>query len=147
MSDNIIRKMTRDDIPAVAAIEAANFSQPWSEELFSRELENPQAVILVADIEGEVAGFADMRIICGECYINNIAVSGRFRHRGIGEALMKGLESAASGAEFITLEVRQSNERAIALYRKRGFVKVGVRKDFYEKPTESADLMTKILKD
>ncbi len=60
---------------------------------------------------------------------------------------MKGLESAASGAEFITLEVRQSNERAIALYRKRGFVKVGVRKDFYEKPTESADLMTKILKD
>lgn len=139
--------MTCDDIPQVAAIEKALFSMPWSEQAFRDELRNPQAVMVVADAGGEIAGFADMREVCGECYINNVGVSEKYRRHGIGTALMQALEDNSSdAAQFITLEVRCSNQAAITLYKKLGYIKVGVRKGFYEQPTEDADLMTKILK-
>lgn len=147
MSEFSVRLMQPQDVPQVAAIESALFTMPWSEQAFREELQNPQAVIVVAEKSGEIAGFADMREICGECYINNVGVSQKHRRMGIGRALMKALEeNASSDAQFITLEVRQSNEAAIAMYKKLGYIKVGVRKGFYEAPTEDADLMTKILK-
>ena len=88
-----------------------------------------------------------MREIMGECYINNVGVKAAYRRKGIGRALMQALENSATDeAEFITLEVRQSNEAAISLYKSMGYIKVGTRRGFYEKPTEDADLMTKYLK-
>lgn len=147
MSEFVVRKMTVDDIPQVAAIEKELFTMPWSEQAFADELENKSATILVAQAGGEVAGFADMREIAGECYINNIGVKLDHRRKGIGRALMQALEdSATDAAEFITLEVRQSNEAAIRLYKSMGYIKVGTRRGFYEQPKEDADLMTKYLK-
>lgn len=145
--DYVIRKMELSDVAAVAKIEADTFTEPWSEQSFIAELKNPQASILVCDISGEIAGFADMREICGECYINNVAVIEKYRRLGIGRSLMEGLHDACSvNAEFITLEVRESNSTAISLYRSLGYTQVGVRKDFYRQPTENACLMTKLLK-
>lgn len=145
--DYIIRKMKTDDVTDVAKIEADTFTEPWSEQSFIAELKNPQATILVCEADGELAGFADMREICGECYINNIAVVPKYRRNGIGRSLMEALHNACSeAAEFITLEVRQSNTAAISLYRLLGYTQVGVRKDFYRQPTENALLMTKLLK-
>ncbi len=145
--DFTVRKMREEDVPQVAKIEAMTFTEPWSEQSFLAELKNPQATILVSEAGGEIVGFADMREICGECYINNVAVLPKYRKMGMGQALMEGLQdSCTENAEFITLEVRESNEAAISLYRKLGYVKVGVRKDFYREPTENAALMTKLLK-
>lgn len=142
-----IRKMRSEDIPAVARLEKDTFTEPWSEQSFASELINPQATIVVCECDGNVVGFADMREICSECYINNVAVAEVFRSNGIGRALMEALHSACSqDAEFITLEVRESNSVAIDMYRKLGYIKVGVRKDFYRQPTENACLMTKPLK-
>lgn len=147
MIDHTIRRMNADDVPQVAAIEKALFSMPWSEEAFFEELANPQAVIVVAVVDGEIAGFADMREVCGECYINNVGVLQRYRRKGLGKALMLSLEENVSdAAEFISLEVRQSNKAAIAMYKQLGYIKVGVRKGFYEQPSEDADLMTKIIR-
>lgn len=147
MSEFVVRKMTADDIPWVATIEKELFTMPWSEQAFADELENKSATILVAQAGGEIAGFADMREIAGECYINNIGVKALYRRKGIGRALMQALEdNATENAEFITLEVRQSNEAAIRLYKSMGYIKVGTRKGFYEQPKEDADLMTKYLK-
>ncbi len=143
----IIRKMRKTDVPAVASLEAKTFTEPWSEESFISELSNPQATITVCEYNGEIIGFADMREICGECYVNNVAVAEEFRSKGIGRALMDALHNACSDdAEFITLEVRESNRVAISLYTSLGYIKVGVRKDFYRQPTENACLMTKPLK-
>lgn len=140
-----IRLMTEEDAAQVAAIEADCFTVPWSKQSFIDELS--VGSVIVADMDGEIVGYADMREICGECYINNVAVKEGFRKRGIGKALMYALEDQASReAEFITLEVRQSNFAAIGLYSKMGYTKVGVRKGFYEKPPEDAYLMTKILR-
>ena len=146
MNEITIRKMTAADIPQVAAIEKELFTQPWSEQAFADELNNSTASIVVAQAGGEIVGFADMREIAGECYINNIGVKASHRRKGIGRALMQALEdNATESAEFITLEVRQSNEAAIMLYKSMGYIKVGTRRGFYEQPTEDADLMTKYL--
>ena len=67
---------------------------------------------------------------------------------GIADALIKALTQRAEALElaFVTLEVRAGNEPAKALYSKHGFVPVGLRKNYYDKPTEDAVLMTKYLK-
>lgn len=137
----IIRNMTESDVSAVAEIEKACFSLPWSEQAFYDELKNPYGVTFVADEDGEVAGFLNVRDVCGEIFINNVAVKENFRRKGIGEALLCELEKREF--VFITLEVRESNLSAISLYEKCGYEKIGFRKNFYEKPTENAVLMTK----
>lgn len=139
--------MTAEDVPEVHRIEEECFSQPWSEKAFYEELENPYGRTLVAVLENKAAGFINVRSIGGEIYINNIAVSGSFRRKGVGDGLLSALEKASEAYEFITLEVRQSNIPAIRLYEKHGFRQVGKRKNFYEKPTEDAILMTKDRKD
>ena len=77
--------------------------------------------------------------------INNIAVSENYRRKGIARALLQKMLSDLSCADSVTLEVRKSNAAAIALYESFGFEHVGERRGFYEKPTEDALLMTKIL--
>lgn len=137
----IVRNMTENDVAAVALIEKECFSMPWSEQAFCEELENPYGITLVAEIDGEIAGFLNVRNVCGEIFVNNIAVTQKFRRKGIADSLLFELEK--NNFEFITLEVRESNLGAIRLYEKNGYEKVGVRKKFYEKPTEDAWLMTK----
>lgn len=145
--DFTIRKMVYEDISAVASIERECFTEPWSEKSFADELENPQATVIVAEIDGVVAAFADIREVFGEVYINNIAVSEPFRRAGIGDALMKELLNCVSDeAEFISLEVRSKNAEAISLYKKHGYIQVGLRKNFYRQPDDDAVLMTKLLK-
>lgn len=137
----VIRNMTKNDVRGVWEIEKECFSLPWSEQAFYDELSNPYGVTLVAECDGKIAGFLNVRDVCGEIYINNIAVGGDFRRKGIGRGLLSELEKREF--DFITLEVRESNFPAIALYEDMGYEKIGLRKNFYEKPTENAILMTK----
>lgn len=135
--------MTKETVCGVAAIEKACFSQPWSEQAFFDELENPDAVTLTALCEGTIAGFVNARKILGEVYINNVAVHADFRRMGIAEKLLVALEKVCVPFEFITLEVRASNLAARALYEKSGYKIVGERKKFYSFPAENAVLMSK----
>lgn len=135
--------MTVGDVPEVHRIEEECFSQPWSEKAFYEELENPCGRTLVAALESEAAGFINVRSVGGEIFINNVAVREGFRRQGVGGRLLSALEKAFPDYEFITLEVRESNLPAIRLYEKHGFRQVGKRRNFYEKPTEDALLMTK----
>ena len=82
-----------------------------------------------------------------EANIVNIATSPAYRRRGCATAVMSGLLLIASekGCRRVTLEVREHNEAAQALYRSFGFEAVGVRKRFYSLPTEDALVMEKIL--
>ena len=84
------------------------------------------------------------QILLDEGYITNVAVSPDCRRQGVGRALIAALTAAARTQRlaFVTLEVRASNAPAIALYEGAGFVRVGVRKNFYAAPTEDAVLMT-----
>ena len=143
-NDCLIRRMTIDDVPTVAAIEAATFPTPWSEDAFRKEItDNPVARYLVAEKDGAVIGFAGAWIILDESHITNIAIEESRRGLGCGRALTTALMQYLSnlGAAYATLEVRRSNLRAQNLYKSLGFVELGVRKRYYEDNREDALIM------
>lgn len=144
MMDITIEKMNESHIGAIARVEKECFSSPWSETALRNELENGFARFLVALIDGKTAGYIGAHNVLGEVYITNVAVLPRYRRQGVAEKLIKSLVdlSLNENADFITLEVRKSNDAAISLYTKTGFKEVGLRKNFYENPREDALLMT-----
>ncbi len=139
---------TAQHVCAVAQIEQACFAEPWTEEGLREELDNACARFLVAEAEdGAVAGYIGCHTVLDEGYIANVAVSPAYRRRGIGRQLVQALLERSEDLAFVTLEVRVSNQAAIALYTDCGFRSVGVRKKFYSHPTEDALLMTVFLQD
>ena len=143
-----IKKMTSSHIGEIARLEKECFSSPWSEDGLKTELDNNFARFFVAFSGDEIAGYIGSHNVLGEVYITNVAVFPEFRRKGVGKALVEFLanEMKAENAEFVTLEVRRSNQNAISLYEKCGFQKVGERRNFYEKPIEDAILMTYYIK-
>lgn len=137
-----ITPMHADHLDDLANMESAAFSRPWSYDALAEELQNPLAVFYVAeDVEAESAvGYIGMHHILDEGYITSLVVHPGRRREGIASALMKEAIEYAEHHELkrITLEVRVSNARAIALYEKFGFEKDGVRPDFYDSPKEDA---------
>ncbi len=130
--------MAENHLPALAELESLCFADPWSESALREELGNPCARFLVALYDGEIAGYLGCHHIAGEGFIANIAVFPAYRRRGIARALVQAAQ--AKPLSRLTLEVRASNEAAIALYRSLGFVEDGVRPHFYSHPTEDAVL-------
>lgn len=139
-----LQPMTAELIPAIAEIERLCFSHPWSENALREELFNDTACFIAAVTEtGEVAGYAGLHCVLDEGYIDNIAVREEYRRQGVaGELLGAFLRFGKANLAFLTLEVRASNEPAIALYTKYGFKEVGRRKGYYDAPKEDAVLMT-----
>ncbi len=145
MSEIIIRKMQGSDLQEVCEIEKENFSLPWSEKSFLESMERTDTVFLVALAGEEVAGYIGCYCIAGTGEITNVAVKASHRRKGIGGMMLQKLyeEGAALDTQEYFLEVRESNDAAIGLYSRQGFVKEGVRKNFYEKPVENAVIMWK----
>ena len=137
--------MDRSTVPDVAAIERECFSQPWSEDMLAEELYNDNAsfIVAVAD-DGAVLGYAGRTVVLDEGYINNVAVRSQYRRMGVADALLGTfINFAEDHLAFLTLEVRASNDKAISLYTKNGFVQEGRRKDYYKAPKEDAIIMTR----
>lgn len=141
----IISRLTASDLPQIAALERQCFSQPWSENVLSLELQNPRAVFFVARVSGIAVGYVGMHRVLDEGYIANVAVGKDYRRHGIAAALVRRLLRYAKRERllFTTLEVREGNAAAIALYCGMGFGEVGRRKSFYAAPVEDAVLMTR----
>lgn len=137
--------MDRSTVPDVAAIERECFSQPWSEDMLAEELYNDNASFIVAEADdGTVLGYAGLTVVLDEGYINNVAVRSQYRRMGVADALLGTfIHFAEEHLAFLTLEVRASNDKAISLYTKNGFVQEGRRKDYYKDPKEDAIIMTR----
>lgn len=133
-----IRPFEVDDIPAVAALEAANQPQPWTEGILEDELAAENRSYLIAEDEGAfglagVIGLAGVMVVGEEAHVTNLLVAEEDRRRGVGKVLMLGLVDAAleMGARHLTLEVRSKNEAARSFYAHFGLAPVGVRKGYY----------------
>ena len=136
-------------LEAVEALEQRCFSMPWTREMLMTQFPDDGHVFLAAEGEnGELLGYVGMMNVLDEGYISNVAVDPDHWRQGIGDKLISALLERAALRElrFVTLEVREHNEAAIALYRKHGFEAVGLRKNYYEAPAENALLMTVFLK-
>ena len=139
----------RSDVDELVALERACFSVPWTKGQIIAELPDRQHELLIArDEQGKLLGYVGMMTVLDEGYISNVAVREESRRQGVADALLAELLQRAATRElaFVTLEVRESNEAAQRLYEKHGFVRVGLRRGYYEAPRENAVLMTKYLK-
>ena len=145
MSDFIIRPMEERDVSAVAALEKACFSDPWSENSVRSELSNPLSLWLVAEKGGEVAGYIGSQSVLDAADMMNVAVAQSARRGGLARALIGALVARldADGVRSLSLEVRVSNDAARALYEKLGFSEVGRRKNYYARPKEDALILRK----
>ena len=145
MRPSEIVPMAEAHVAAVAALERCCFSAPWSEQSVRAELSNPLSLWLVALLDGQVAGYVGSQTVLDEADMMNLAVDPACRRQGIAQALVEALTAALAerGVRSLTLEVRASNEGAIALYRKLGFAQVGRRPNYYTKPREDALILRK----
>lgn len=140
-----IDDMRKEDLEQVSTMEAACFSMPWSKKSFEENLNRSDAVYVVARDGEKVLGYCGAYVILNEADINQVAVEPLHRKKGVGGKMLAALldKLGKAGADAVTLEVRKSNEAAIALYESMGFVTEGIRKNFYEKPVEDALIMWK----
>ena len=143
----IIRSMTSSDVDAVVTIEQASFSTPWCRDHFEHEISAPYSFPSVAEYNCTVVGYVCLMSLFEEAQILDIAVVPEQRGRGIAQLLMEHAVTVAreKEAELLALEVRASNRAAIALYERCGFVRTGIRLNYYE-GRDDAVLMAKNLK-
>lgn len=143
MTNNIIttRPAGTGDISDLCRIEAECFSEPWSERAFDEFFKQSYSTAYVALHGDTVVGYAGMYVSFGEGNVTNIAVSYRWRRLGAASRLIDSL-ARHEGIDRLLLEVRVSNLPAISLYKSRGFIIDGTRRDFYSNPREDALLMS-----
>lgn len=139
--------MSESDLPEVMEIEKVSFPTPWSKESYLAELENDGTQYRVVRLDGKLVGYGGMWLIVDEAHITNIAVHPDFRQQRIGERLMTELIGLANQHKLtgITLEVRPSNQGALRLYNKLGFLPTAFRKGYYSDTGEDALIMWKYL--
>ena len=144
----MMRKMEAGDLEEVAELEKILFKSYWKKSDFEYELQqNPYAVLKVIEIDGKIAAYCDLWILFDQAQIATIGVAEEYQHQGLGQQLMASMifDAIAKECDTMSLEVRVSNDKAIALYKKNGFITVNTRKGYYQDNHEDAYLMVKPL--
>ena len=124
--------MAVSDIPDVFTIECAAHTHPWSEKLFLSNF-GKRYINHVLIIEDKIVGYFIASYVAGEVTLLNIAIAPEFQGKGLGQHLLSYLKQFSNKLEQheIWLEVRASNQSAIAIYQKLDFVEVDVRPAYY----------------
>ena len=130
MEFRIVNAGTRH-LDALVELERSCFSIPWTRAQLTAELPDERHEFLIAEAGEEVLGYVGMLFVLDEGYISNVAVAPDYRRQGVASALIRALLARAAERKlsFVTLEVRESNAPAIALYEGFGFAPVGCRKN------------------
>lgn len=127
-----IEPMRMRDIDAVVGIERNAYSFPWTRLNFSDSLASGYSAWACRS-GGELVAYAVMMLVLDEAHLLNVTVAPDWQRRGCGMLMMHHLFSTARahGAKRMFLEVRPSNESGIALYRRCGFERIGLRRAYY----------------
>ncbi len=137
-----IRPATREDVAAIVGIQLKNpQAAQWQGSDYARLAKDLGGVLLVAEnAAGQVLGFAAAQRVADEAELQNLAVDPEHQRHGIGQGLLHAVHCRlrAAGTQRVYLEVRPSNESALALYRSSGYTIVGNRPDYYPAPPEDA---------
>lgn len=144
-----VRLAQASDLDWICELERANFSLPWTREQLERQLSCDGHGLFAAELDGVPAGYMGLDWVLDEGYVTNVCTAPAFRRRGVAGALIDAVASRAGelGLAFVSLEVRESNAAARALYAVKGFEIDGTRPGYYEKPREDAVIMTLHLKE
>ena len=133
MADIVIREAVPGDIDSIAALEQGSIVHPWAREAIADLIDDKNKMCLVAVCEGRNVCYVGAETVLDECNIGNIVTDSGYRGRGIASRLMEALLSELKdrGIAKVFLEVEYDNEPALALYAKNGFVRYGLRRDYY----------------
>lgn len=125
--------MTAGDVDEVVALECSVFPYPWSRANFSDSLASGYDAWTVRDAAGELAGYYLLMYAVDEAHLLDVAVAAGRQGRGLGRHLLEriGARAREQGMVSVLLEVRPSNERALAVYRRYGYREIGRRKGYY----------------
>ncbi|RYZ10992.1 MAG: ribosomal-protein-alanine N-acetyltransferase [Comamonadaceae bacterium] len=145
-----LEPLTSAHLDAVLAIEQAAYSHPWSRANFIDSLAagyHGRALVGPLREGGQVLiGYYVAMLGVEEVHLLNITVAPEFQRQGWAPLMLEALAgwSRAQRAQWLWLEVRASNERAMAVYQRHGFRRVGLRKGYYpgvDTPREDAIVM------
>lgn len=128
----ILREMTEADLGAVLRIEREVHAHPWTLGNFSDALRSGYQC-KVFESASVMMGYAVMMLAVDEAELLDIAIDKAHQRKGIGRKLLEAMSSLARHENMrrMVLEVRASNQPAIALYRASGFEQIGLRRDYY----------------
>ncbi|MBR3227852.1 MAG: ribosomal protein S18-alanine N-acetyltransferase [Erysipelotrichaceae bacterium] len=142
-----IERMQVSDIRTVTELENILFKDPWPAKFFEEELANDYAAYYVMKENDEIIGYAGMWRIFENCDLTNIAIRSDCQGKGYGEKLLRFMigEAIRNECEFMHLEVRTSNIKAIRLYEKAGFIRTRIRKGYYGDGEDCIDMVKGLL--
>jgi ribosomal-protein-alanine N-acetyltransferase len=137
-----IRPMA-EDLSRIVEIENESYSVPWSPATFRGLLRRRDADTVVAIADGMIVGYAAFWCVLDQGELGNVAVTTAWRGRGIAGLLIEEVLRRADrrGVREVFLEVRPTNATARQLYERFGFVQVGRRRNYYQRPVEDALVM------
>jgi ribosomal-protein-alanine N-acetyltransferase len=148
-----LRRALPADVPALAALEVACFTHPWTEAQIADEVAGaaPDGVLVLEGPRvaggppGGLRAYCAFRVVLDEMQVMTLAVAPGQRRQGLGRWLLGfAMERAArAGARRALLELRAGNREALALYESLGFRRVGFRRDYYVEPVEDALLLVR----
>lgn len=143
-----IRNASLADLPRVAALERACYSDPWPASAFNSLPNNRGVYFAVADVGDALAGYVVAWYVMDEGELANLAVAPDHRRQGIGRRLLDAVlaDAYSRGIRQVYLEVRESNTAARVLYASRGFEEVGRRAGYYRNPVEDALILRRTLR-
>ncbi|OKH17597.1 ribosomal protein S18-alanine N-acetyltransferase [[Limnothrix rosea] IAM M-220] len=141
-----LQLLTEDDLPQVLELDQACFGGLWSKDGYLREMASPNSTLLILPLPNDgdrLMGLGCLWSIVEEAHVTIMAVHPDFQGQGLGQLILLGLlrDAWLRGLERATLEVRESNTAAIALYEKFGFQVAGKRKGYYQTTGEDALIM------
>ena len=139
-----IHEIAEKDISDIERMEREIFPDPWSQKGISDTWKQNHALILGAWLEERMIGYVVFYYVLDEGEIVRIAVDAACRRQGAAGQMLKELWRFCSEKEItrMMLDVRKSNKPAIYFYQSHGFVEDGIRKNYYENPSEDAILMS-----
>lgn len=147
----IFLEATKEDFEEVLEIENECFIDPYSRESLEYEFnENPLNKIIVCKDDDKVVGFIDFMITFNSATISQIAVKNEYRKQGIATKLLSEMEKCFPSdikdiVENVTLEVRESNQAAINLYKKNGYEEVVIKKHYYSNGENAIYMVKRLL--
>jgi [ribosomal protein S18]-alanine N-acetyltransferase len=137
-----VRPLAYGDLPAVLAIERRSFQTPWSLAMFVLELSKPSGICLaMVDERSDLVGYLICSRYADVWHLMNVAVAPERRREGLATEMMRALFAQAGEPHRFTLEVRTSNDGAIAMYERFGFRAAGHRRRYYHDNGEDALIM------
>lgn len=141
----MITKAEMGDVLAIQAVENLCFNDAWTKKMITSALEGVYDEVYVYREKESIVGYIHFRIVQDEAEVFRIAVVPEKRKMHCAWQLMEVMQEVCRQKNIVKqfLEVRVSNEPAIALYQKYGFVEIGRRKEYYINPVEDAILMKK----